>query len=103
MKTKICTKCDIKKELNKFHKSKRGKFGVRADCKECCKKRRKKYRLKYIYIIREREKNSSKEWKSITNATKTLKISDGDIVSCLKQKKYHKTAGGYIWKYKKGE
>jgi hypothetical protein len=35
MKTKICTKCGIEKELSKFAKAKTGRFGVRGDCKEC--------------------------------------------------------------------
>lgn len=32
---KICTKCNNEKETSEFHKSKDGKFGVRAICKEC--------------------------------------------------------------------
>jgi group I intron endonuclease len=39
-----------------------------------------------------------KEWDGITIAAKNLKISGGNICSCLKQKK--KTAGNFIWKYK---
>lgn len=32
---KICTKCEIEKDLSEFHKRKDGKFGVRSICKEC--------------------------------------------------------------------
>lgn len=39
-----------------------------------------------------------KEWRSSNYASKTLKISQGNINSCLLGKR--KTAGGYIWKYK---
>ena len=35
METKICTKCGIKKTIDKFYKSNHCKFGVRGDCKEC--------------------------------------------------------------------
>lgn len=42
-----------------------------------------------------------KEWLSITDASKILKIEVGDISACCKHKPQHKTAGGYIWEYKK--
>ena len=32
---KICTKCEIKKSLDKFNKHKSGKNGLRAECKIC--------------------------------------------------------------------
>lgn len=32
---KICTKCEIEKNLSEFHKRKDGKFGVRSICKKC--------------------------------------------------------------------
>jgi hypothetical protein len=36
--TKICTKCDIEKEITEFHNScSRGRFGVKAVCKLCSK------------------------------------------------------------------
>ncbi len=41
-----------------------------------------------------------KEWLSIKDASQKLKISNGDIVACCKKYKYHKSAGGYKWKYK---
>lgn len=33
--TKKCTKCRVEKETTEFYPRKGGKFGVRADCKEC--------------------------------------------------------------------
>ena len=39
-----------------------------------------------------------KQWNSIKDASKTLKISHNNISSCCSNKL--KTAGGYIWKYK---
>lgn len=35
MTTRACTKCGVVKPLAAFHKDKTGKFGIRADCKEC--------------------------------------------------------------------
>ena len=35
---KTCTICSIEKEFNKFSKQKHGKFGYRANCKECARK-----------------------------------------------------------------
>lgn len=32
---KTCTKCNIEKLLSEFNKQTRGKYGVRADCKQC--------------------------------------------------------------------
>ena len=42
--------------------------------------------------------NLIKEWKGIIDASKKLKISNGNIVNCCKGKR--KTAGGYKWNYK---
>jgi len=39
-----------------------------------------------------------KEWDSIVDVTKELKIGGNSIVTCCKGK--YKTAGGFIWKYK---
>ena len=41
--TKICSKCGEEKELSEFYPRKGGKFGVRADCKECVIKRSVKW------------------------------------------------------------
>jgi len=58
----------------------------------------------HIIPILQFDKNDTfiKEWDSIINAAKSLSISDGDIVNCLKKKKYHKSAGGFVWRYKNG-
>lgn len=33
--TKICNKCKVEKELSKFHKEVRGKYGVKSKCADC--------------------------------------------------------------------
>jgi hypothetical protein len=35
--TKCCTKCGVTKPVSEFYKEPNGKYGVRADCKECNK------------------------------------------------------------------
>jgi len=37
MKTKLCTKCGVKKSLSEFHKNKSMKYGLNYYCKECYK------------------------------------------------------------------
>lgn len=44
-KTKICSKCHKEKSLYEFFNDKKGKFGKQAHCKECARKRFKKYYL----------------------------------------------------------
>lgn len=41
-----------------------------------------------------------KEFESINQASKELKLSTTHISQCCRNIKYHKTCGGYIWKYK---
>lgn len=40
------------------------------------------------------------EYKSIGEAERQTKISGGSICKCCNNKPHHKTAGGYIWKFK---
>ena len=40
------------------------------------------------------------EYKSIGEAERQTKISGGSIRNCCNNKPHHKTAGGYIWKFK---
>ncbi len=58
MTTKICTKCKKEKELSKFSKQQKGKFGVRTLCKECQNKYFKNY---YINNEKKLIKNK-KDW-----------------------------------------
>jgi hypothetical protein len=43
MKNKICTKCEIKKDISEFGKRLDSKCGVKSHCKDCCSLYRKKY------------------------------------------------------------
>ena len=44
MKTKICSKCELEKQLEYFSKSKRGLLGLRSNCKDCDKIRCRKWK-----------------------------------------------------------
>lgn len=44
------------------------------------------------------EENFIKKWRSIEDASKNLKINNGNIHSAI-QRKIQKTAGGFKWKY----
>src|SRR5690625_7483955 len=46
---KTCSKCNVEKPLSEFHKEKKGKLGVRAECKKCTKKRHSTYDTKEKY------------------------------------------------------
>lgn len=40
-----------------------------------------------------------RKWKSVKDVQKELGIKAPNIVDCCNHKKYHKTAGGFIWRY----
>lgn len=44
--TKICSKCNIEKEVTEFNKAKLGKYGVRAECKVCFAERKRQWQQK---------------------------------------------------------
>lgn len=44
--------------------------------------------------------NFIKEWSSAAEASRILKINQGQITSCCLNYKDYKTAGGFIWKFK---
>ena len=64
MKTKVCTKCKVEKELSEFHKSKNGKYGVNSRCKVCIKKYDKERNEEYLQRpeVKKRQKEYQKEY-----------------------------------------
>lgn len=58
MKFIICSKCgkSFPATTEHFHKKKTGKYGLRADCKECCSKRHKIYRENHKKELSEYQK-----------------------------------------------
>lgn len=84
MKTKICTKCKIEKELFCFSKHKKYKDGYRSACKFCTRTQNKKYKNK------ENDKTYSKLW-YIENKERILKYKKeySDKNRVLLNKKYN--------------
>ena len=84
------TKIRMRKPKSKEHKEKLSVIN------------RGKPRPNYRKAILQYDKNMNliKEWESGKNAALILEIQASDICSCLKGKPSHKTAGGFIWKYK---
>jgi len=71
MKTKVCTKCGVKKFLNEFYKRKEGRIGVFSECKVClCLRNRKwqadnpgKGKSKWHIKNRKKAKEFSQKWR----------------------------------------
>jgi hypothetical protein len=59
-RSKICSNCNIEKELSFFYKDKRGKNGLAASCKECFCVKQKKYIKDNPDKVRESKKKSNK-------------------------------------------
>ena len=99
---KKCTKCGrlLVASSENFHKNKSGKYGLREICKECVKKRDKKYRKTHRKTIVERDnmdgmKKCTKcgRWlvASSENFYKNKKSKDGLVSQCKEcKKKYDK-------------
>lgn len=63
MNSKKCTKCNIIKDLNEFHKSKNKADGHVFECKECANKRANEYILKNREKVNERKRQRRKIFK----------------------------------------
>lgn len=61
MKTKICSKCGVEKEIKNFRKEKRTKIGLQSQCKQCEKEYRLKNREKQIKYMKEYYQKNKKE------------------------------------------
>jgi len=76
METKICSKCNINKEISNFHKWKYGPDGYKRICKECRKLETKSY--------------YNKNYKKIKLKVSKYRKSNPDKVKEIKQKIYEK-------------
>ena len=59
MTTKICTKCNVEKDIDDFHKKKSGTLGRNSMCKEC----RSKYIKSHYNSNKSQYIERSKKWK----------------------------------------
>ena len=62
MKTKVCTKCKVEKELSEFHKQKNGKYGVKGQCKVCINQQNRERKKEYYEQNREQIIQKRKEY-----------------------------------------
>lgn len=81
---KTCDTCLIEKDLEEFYKSKSNKSGFRGDCKECSKRKAKRYKTPY------KDLSNAKKLKVRTRMykfqqTRLKKIIDGMPDSCCKE------------------
>lgn len=67
---KTCTKCGVTKPLSEFYKREGGKYGVRADCKDCCKDRFNRRHKEYYPKNVEKERARQAEYRA-SNPEKT--------------------------------
>lgn len=70
---KTCSKCGIAKTLDEFYKNKKGKYGKRSQCKECCDEKNRRYYQKYPERLKEKSRkyrethvNEIRERKGVT-------------------------------------
>lgn len=95
---KICKKCSISKKIIEFHKLKKGKFGVKSECKDCIKiynnlnsEIQANYRKKYREENKEHIAKLKKDWEINKRQT--------DPFFKLKQNLRHRTNSAFKSKY----
>jgi hypothetical protein len=86
MLTKVCTGCNLEKTVYCFHKSKLGKYGVAAVCKDCRTAYRKQYNKLNRATARKYQQDHSDEHKS---ANLRYRQANKKIIA-EKNKKYRK-------------
>ena len=57
MKTKICVKCGVEKQISEFYSDKRLKSGVMSSCKECIIQNSRLYEKSHKDIVKIKKKN----------------------------------------------
>jgi hypothetical protein len=95
---KLCKRCNILKDFSQFYKQKKGKFGLKPECKDCIKlynKANSEYQSLYFKNYRKDNKEHiskiKKEWEN--NKRKT------DPLFKLKQNLRHRTNSAFKSKY----
>lgn len=95
---KICKKCNTLKKITEFYKQKKGKFGVKPECKDCIKIYNKlnsefqsTYWKKYRQENKEHIAKLKKDWELIKRKT--------DPLFKFKQNLRHRTNSAFKSKY----
>lgn len=83
MLRKTCTKCEIEKDIDEFHKRSDQKDGLTQQCKECNNSRRKQYykekREKELQQSNEYQKKKRERMQQIAVKARSRKRKDGDL------------------------
>lgn len=106
--TKICSKCNIEKELSEFYKSKTGKYGVRSSCKlcyaeneKCYYQKNKEHKAAYQQDNKEKISKRTKLWVK-NNKERIQKYNQNNKESISRRKKkYYQDNKEYYAKYHK--
>jgi hypothetical protein len=92
---KVCKKCDVKKELNEFHKWSKSKDGLKPYCKLCSSIDRKKYRENN----KEKAIKESREY-YYNNIDKIREYQNSDVRKAQKKSYYENNKENVIEKSK---
>lgn len=95
MPTKICSKCNIEKDITEFHVCKHNKDGYRGWCKLCCRQYMEDHREQK----QAREKKYSKTRKAYKNAYLKEYRNRPDVKRKLKEKRQTEKHKEYYRKY----
>ena len=95
---KVCFRCEIKKDISKFHENKRNKDGHKGTCKSCCRL----YIDEHIEEKRQYEREHKGKYKPIRNrSAKKYRDNNKDLmVQKRKSIKYRETRSKWIEKNK---
>lgn len=80
--TKVCTKCDVEKNVGEYYKYKKGEHGVMAECKVC----RKQYDAQRYAANKEARTEQNKTWNQanknfVADYQKTYYNANKDVVA----------------------
>lgn len=85
---KICSRCEVEKELSEFYKNDRGKYGVRSICKKC---------TEYKYVKKGRRCNPNFDMKSYQKEyRKVYNEKNKDIIREKRRKNYIDNKDRYL-------
>ena len=99
MKTKVCNKCGIEKDVDKFHKCRNTKDGYKYTCKECRKEDTKIYIEKNKDIIKTKIRKFRETNKGYIQTNRNYREKNRDFVLKLK-KDWSKSENGKVSKQK---
>lgn len=96
-KTKVCNKCNKRKQLNKFYIMKNGKYGRAPQCNKCLAERAKVYRnsrrgyeKRKEYVEKNRERENKKARERYRNPSVKMAKAEYRKTHKLQQKRYDK-------------